>query len=214
MHSVHPSIINQIRSGGENTTSPAQDHHSISISISNLHTYIHTSLRQSTTQIINMPSIPLHPRSSPPTQTTTPNPLPPLLHTPSGLAILEMQGTINAPSDTSSPSSSAAADDLPADGPAYETPLGKLMFPDYNPSTPAEDTKWMKRVYLYVGRYQRMTGEVKKLGMPLAVVRRRETMPSEGESEDANANTEELEVADIVKYKLVFKNRPEPVDNS
>lgn len=74
----------------------------------------------------------------------------------------------------------------------------------------------MKRVYLYVGRYQRMTGEVKKLGMPLAVVRRREptTTPSGREDANANANTEELEVAEIVKYKLVFKNRPEPVDDS
>lgn len=124
-----------------------------------------------------------------------------------------MQGTINAPSDASP---SSADNDIPTDGPAYETPLGKLMFPDYSASTPAEDTKWMKRVYLYVGRYQRMTGEVKKLPMPLAVVRRRETRPSESESEDANANanTEELELVEIVKYKLVFKNRPEPVDNS
>ena len=33
----------------------------------------------------------------------------------------------------------------------------------------------MKRVYLYVGRHQRLTGEVKRLGKPLAVLRKRGT---------------------------------------
>jgi chromosome transmission fidelity protein 8 len=65
----------------------------------------------------------------------------------------------------------------------------------------------MKQVYLYVGQHQRLTGEVKKLPKPLAVIRRR------GEaSEDEVA--EELEVVDIVKYKLVFSTRPEPVTGS
>lgn len=137
-----------------------------------------------------MPSIPIQPRLSTPTANPTPsNPLPHLLQTPTGLAILELQGTINTPS---------SADE----GPSHETPIGKLMFPDYTPGTPAEDTRWMKRVYLYVGRYQRMTGEVKKLGRPLAVVRRT------GEAED------ELGIVEIVKYKLVFGSRPEPVNDS
>lgn len=83
----------------------------------------------------------------------------------------------------------------------FETPIGKLMFPDYSVHNP-DDTKWMKRAYLYVGRYQRMTGEVKKLPRPIAVLRKRRA------SED-----EELEVVEIVRYKIFFKNRPEPVNN-
>lgn len=83
------------------------------------------------------------------------------------------------------------------------------MFPDYSPQTTApDDTKWMKRVYLYVGRYQRLTGEVKKLSHPIALVQRRQketTSDSEGE---------ELEIVEIIKYRLFFKNRPEPVNDS
>jgi chromosome transmission fidelity protein 8 len=52
-----------------------------------------------------------------------------------------------------------------------------------------------------------LTGEVKKLPKPLAVVRKREG----GESEGAVEGTEDLEIAEVVKYKILFSNRPEPV---
>lgn len=68
-----------------------------------------------------------------------------------------------------------------------------------------DDTKWMKRVYLYVGRYQRMTGEVKKLPRPIAVLQKYQG------NEDGDA--EELEVVEIVRYKIFFKSRPEPVND-
>jgi hypothetical protein len=157
-----------------------------------------------------MPSIKLHPSSaSSTTKATSPqtpkNPLPPLLQTPTGLAILELQGTINVPSSNEeenemidSPNSNSNID--PAS--VFETPIGKLMFPDYSVHNP-DDTKWMKRAYLYVGRYQRMTGEVKKLPRPVAVLQRHQ---GEGDGE-------ELEVVEIVRYKIFFKSRPEPVNN-
>lgn len=72
----------------------------------------------------------------------------------------------------------------------------------------------MRRVYLYVGEHQRLSGEVKKLPRPLAVVRRKEgnTLGQGGRSEDEDtAPPEELCVEDIVMYKLVFSQRPEPV---
>lgn len=65
----------------------------------------------------------------------------------------------------------------------------------------------MKRVYLHIGKYQRMTGEVKKLPKPLGVIRRREVaggMTTEGEKGD-------LEIVDVVYWKVLFKARPEPV---
>jgi chromosome transmission fidelity protein 8 len=87
------------------------------------------------------------------------------------------------------------------------------MFPDYSPQTTSpDDTKWMKRVYLYVGRYQRMTGEVKKLAQPLALVQKRKTHPDDDRT--AESEGEELEIVEIIKYKLLFKNRPEPVNDS
>jgi chromosome transmission fidelity protein 8 len=156
-----------------------------------------------------MPSIPLHPRSSGVAQSTPANapshpvhnPLPQLLQTPSGLALLELQGTINVPSSEAQQDGPSEDNDL-AESTSYETPVGKLMFPDYSIHNP-DDTKWMKRVYLYVGRYQRMTGEVKKLPRPIAVLQKRaETV-----------GTEELEVVEIVRYKVFFKNRPEPVND-
>ncbi|KKK22810.1 hypothetical protein AOCH_002212 [Aspergillus ochraceoroseus] len=115
-----------------------------------------------------MPSVPLHPRASASPVGASPlhNPLPQLLRTPSGLALLELQGTINVPSqEIPAIEDEFAVASENTHGPnatTSETPVGKLIFPDYSPQTP-DDTKWMKRAYLYVGRYQRMTGEVKKL---------------------------------------------------
>ncbi|OJZ87584.1 hypothetical protein ASPFODRAFT_59978 [Aspergillus luchuensis CBS 106.47] len=160
-----------------------------------------------------MPSIPLHPRASNPSARVN-NPLPQLLQTPSGLALLELQGTINIPSQENSENnessgSSPAGPGNPNGAPVFETPIGKLMFPDYSPQfTAPDDTKWMKRVYLYVGRYQRMTGEVKKLPQPLAIVQRRQK-----ELGAAADDKEELEIVEIVKYKIYFKSRPEPVND-
>lgn len=154
-----------------------------------------------------MPSIRLHPQSSSPLTTeTTPfpitNPLPQLLQTPSGLALLELQATINLPSTEHDEYDTIGAPQSP-NGTSYETPIGKLMFPDYSALDP-DDTKWMKRAYLYVGRYQRMTGEVKKLLKPIALVQKRASSSTE---------IEDLEVVEIIRYKVFFKNRPEPVNN-
>ncbi|KAL4780732.1 Ctf8-domain-containing protein [Aspergillus varians] len=154
-----------------------------------------------------MPSIPLHPRASAPRDDVH-NPLPQLLQTPSGLALLELQGTINLPFQNNSELRDDSSDPyLNNSSVAYETPVGKLMFPDYSPQNAKDDTKWMERVYLYVGRYQRMTGEVKKLPKPLAIIQRRQT------EEGADDAGEQLEIVQVVKYRLMFKNRPEPVND-
>ncbi|KAJ5670005.1 uncharacterized protein N7477_005368 [Penicillium maclennaniae] len=152
-----------------------------------------------------MPSIRLHTRSSAPAVSATEtssfpltNPLPQLLQTPSGLALLELQGTINLPEHEPDTSPDGSPN---LNAPSVETPIGKIMFPDYSLLNP-DDTKWMKRVYLYVGRYQRMTGEVKKLPRPIAVLQKR-----------AGSEMEELEIVEVVRYKIFFKNRPEPVND-
>lgn len=140
-----------------------------------------------------MPTLNLYP----PTKTDKPisSPLPKLLQTPSGLALLELQGTINIPQGS--------------DGEALsELEIGRLDFPDY--VSGAEGTAWMQTAHLYIGEHQRLTGEVKKLPRAIAVVRRQEnrvTQSSSGPVEEG----ENLEVVEIVKYKLMFSNRPEPV---
>lgn len=61
----------------------------------------------------------------------------------------------------------------------------------------------MKKVHLYVGRHQRLIGEVKKLGKGkcVGVVKKRDAGQEEG-----------LEIVDVVRYKILFQGRPEPVD--
>ena len=148
-----------------------------------------------------MPSVTVHPTSSNPVgaNSLTENPLPQLLQTPSGLAILELQGSIHMPeiSDASND------DDLIS---KQNMRIGRLVFPDWSEQNSSQDKSWMKRVHLYVGRHQRLTGEVKKLANPMAVIRRRNAVQSEVPGED-------LEIADIVYYKIIFSSRPEPVSD-
>lgn len=129
------------------------------------------------------------------------NPLPQLLQTPSGLALLELQGTINLPS------SEAIIEDEPDTPQAvYETPIGRLVFPEYVPGTVGGGS-WQKRVYLYVGKHQRLTGEVKKLPKAMAVIRKRTV----DKAAVKDAEQDELEIVEIVKWKIIFSLRPEPV---
>jgi hypothetical protein len=155
-----------------------------------------------------MPSIPVHP----PAKLReggfagSANPLPQLLCTPSGLALVELQGTINLPPpvdllDTSNENPNVLS---------QETPIGRLVFPGYSRANPPENTAWMKRVYLYVGKHQRLTGEVKKLPNPTAVIRRREC--TQGKIK-VLGDVEELEIVEIVRWKILFSQRPEPVGN-
>jgi chromosome transmission fidelity protein 8 len=163
-----------------------------------------------------MPTIPLHlPQRTTSTSTSLSsnsdlNPLPPLLHTPTGLALLELQGTVHFP---------------PPNDASPSTRVGNLVFPLYNPELNGEaDTKWMKRVYLYIGENQRMAGEVRKLGKGFAVVRRVERRGGgdvemqgvEGVDDqrvegDDGGTQEELQIVELVKHKIVFSTRPEPV---
>jgi chromosome transmission fidelity protein 8 len=133
--------------------------------------------------------IEIHP-PSPERQPQGPNPLPPLIQTPSGLALLELHGSFKI--------SDAAAAEAGGSG----VRIGKIDFPLYNPES-AEDEAWMKKVYMYVDRGSRLKGEVKKLPKAFAIVRKRDG-PSGGSGE-------ELEVAEVVKYKIYFSERPEPI---
>lgn len=125
--------------------------------------------------------------------------MPPLIKTPSGLALLEMQGTINLPQLN-------PEEDINGSNP--EISIGRVVFPDYHPETHEEgSTAWMKRVFLYVGQHQRLHGEVKKLPKAMAIVRRK----GDTSSSNDEGTEEELEIAEIVKYKIMFGQRPEPV---
>jgi chromosome transmission fidelity protein 8 len=134
-----------------------------------------------------MPAIPIHPPEN--RKVNTFNPLPDLLQTPSGLAMVEIQGTIHTPPLTSIDGNTNGV---------QEVKVGNLIFPLYNAETP-EDNGWMKLVYLYIGQHQRLTGQVKKLPKAMAVIRRKDPQ------------SEELLITEIIKYNIVFSQRPEPV---
>jgi chromosome transmission fidelity protein 8 len=139
-----------------------------------------------------MPSVPLHaPSTISKIDHNPPNPLPPILQTPAGLALIEIQGSLHTP---------------PAADQSGTTDIGKLVFPLYDPEAPADDLAWMRKVHLYVGRHQRLTGEVKKLGKGkcIGVVRR---VDGEGSGSEQG-----LEIVDVVRFKILFQGRPEPVD--
>ena len=158
--------------------------------------FSHVSSRPITT---TMPCVTLHPPGprGQGSHHNLVNPLPHLLQTPSGLAILELQGTINTPSEVET-----SNDNIESDHRSIS--VGRIVFPDYHKDDPIDDNNvWMKKVHLYVGRYQRLTGEVKKLSSPIALIRKR--------SDVAATEAEELEIADIVYYKILFSSRPEPV---
>lgn len=132
-------------------------------------------------------TIPLEPPN--PDRGCPANPLPQLIQTPSGLAFLELQGAFK----------------LPETEGQERTPIGTIHFPNYKPGQDESDTSWMKKVYMYVDRGMRLHGEVKKLGTAVAVVRRSQRAEEAGEA---------LEVVEIIKHKLLFSDRPEPIGSN
>ncbi len=164
-----------------------------------------------------MPSIPLYPPNLSRSPATF-NPLPSPIQTPSGLALLEIQGTLHTSSSNQDSTSPSSLDPTIENSSSHETPIGRIVFPNYKPSLLGEeDQSWMKRVYLYVGKHQRLTGEVKKLGKPVAVLRKRGrremTDGRVGMEHESGAEEigEELEVVEIVRFRILFAGRPEPV---
>ncbi|PHH66431.1 hypothetical protein CDD81_7486 [Ophiocordyceps australis] len=143
-----------------------------------------------------MASVKLYPPASP-APSAGPSFLPSLLQTPSGLALVELQGEFNLPKDDNGETVSAAE-------------IGTLHFPDYAPDD-RDDSAWMERVHLYIGKHQRLTGQVKKLPRAMAVVRRRQNGSYESSGGVVEEQGDNIEVVEIVKYKLAFASRPEPV---
>ncbi|KIH86306.1 hypothetical protein SPBR_08733 [Sporothrix brasiliensis 5110] len=158
-------------------------------------------------------TVTIHPRTPGASAgTAVPDALPPVLQTPAGLALLELQGTINlpeAPRGDEDEEGQGGQEHSVAGPHAQTVPIGRLDFPDYDPSAGADSTGWMRRVHLYVGPHQRLTGEVKKLPRPLAVVRRKQQQKDSADR--AALNETDLEVVEVVYYKLLFSQRPEPM---
>jgi chromosome transmission fidelity protein 8 len=128
------------------------------------------------------------------------------------LALIELQGKILLDDD----------DGGATPGLSSALSLGRFVFPSTNDVTTSHCLEdWDgRRVFLLVGKHQRLAGEVKKLPKPLAVTRRRreaEPSPSAalgGQQQPgavASSASEDLEIVGIVTQKIMFAHRPEPI---
>ncbi|KAK9486673.1 Ctf8-domain-containing protein [Lipomyces starkeyi] len=109
---------------------------------------------------------------------------PQVLRTPTGLALIEIQGTLHTqPSSDSTPSE-----------------LGKLTFDG-------------KTAWLWIGDHQRMEGSIVDLNPPFGVLRRVTRKQSEMEEENGSPDGTAVEIVEVIRKKILFTSRPEPIVN-
>ncbi|KAK9385026.1 Ctf8-domain-containing protein [Lipomyces mesembrius] len=108
---------------------------------------------------------------------------PQVLRTPTGLALIEIQGTLH----TGQPSSDTSE-------------LGKLTFDG-------------KTAWLWIGDHQRMEGSIVDLNPPFGVLRRVTRKQSEMEEENGSPDGTAVEIVEVIRKKILFTSRPEPIVN-
>lgn len=158
-------------------------------------------------QVTIMPAIVLNSEFDTEPSKAAVNPLPKLLQTPAGLALIEIQGTIHAPLQDST--SSSTLDNTTS----VSMQVGRLEFPLYD-GQDAKEGPWMKKAYLYIGKHQRLSGEVKKLPKAFLVLTKRQGNLAVSKNHSAVSSEqgqEHLDIMAVVKYKILFASRPEPV---
>ncbi|KAK9248189.1 chromosome transmission fidelity protein 8 [Lipomyces tetrasporus] len=110
---------------------------------------------------------------------------PQVLQTPSGLALIEIQGTLNT--------GQSSADGTPSE-------IGRLTFDG-------------KTAWLWIGDYQRMEGTIVDLSPPFGVLRRVTRQESEKQEENGSPDGTAVEIVEVIRKKILFTSRPEPVVN-
>ena len=134
--------------------------------------------------------------------------------TPHGLAVLEIQGELNLPDHrpvgtTQTPQTNDSpyitVDDI------YDAvKFGHLEF----------DKKDESKVTLFIGKSQRLIGNIVKLDTPLGLLKiplsgangmNLEDDQNDKDKDDASESTEKVQMIDIVKAKMIFKHRPLPI---
>lgn len=135
-----------------------------------------------------------------------------LITTPYGLALLEIQGELNLPHtkpdiplnqllplDQEKMKNFITVDDI------YDAvKFGHLQF----------DEKDDLRVTLFIGKSQRLIGNVAKLDVPLGVLKvplKQEARNGHGDVDMDEEEEQEIQMVDIVRAKMIFKQRPLPI---
>ncbi|CAI4064149.1 hypothetical protein SKDZ_08G2360 [Saccharomyces kudriavzevii ZP591] len=107
--------------------------------------------------------------------------------TPLGMTMLEIQGELELPKDFAS----LAKDDSSHDG-RFSVQGGQTIVRFGSLQIDGE------RATLFVGKKQRLLGKVTKLDVPMGVMH-------------FNSRDNKVELVDIMKYKIIFKDRPLPI---
>lgn len=124
--------------------------------------------------------------------------VPSILKTPTGLLLIEVQGTLHIGQKALVSSGSLGLDANETVSKASHDLIGVFDF--------SELEKGGKEIVLNVDRHQRLRGKVVKLKDPIAIVR------TDAVSDSTNPDeAPEIPIIDIVEFKAVFSNMPEPV---
>ncbi|CAI5759764.1 unnamed protein product [Candida verbasci] len=114
-----------------------------------------------------------------------------IITTPYGLTLLEIQGELNLPDKVVENNENFIKVDEIYDAVKF----GNLVF----------DQKETNKVILFIGNSQRLLGTIEKLNTPLGVLK----IPVK--NDDNMEIEEDIKMIDIVKHKLIFKQRPLPI---
>lgn len=115
--------------------------------------------------------------------TSVESPLPQFIQTPSGLALLEIQGKLNLPAHN--------------DGYNGKHEIGTLNMSD-------------KTAWLWIGNHQRMEGKIVELTPPLGILKRADNY-KDTNNLGGNPDGSAVEFVDVIRHKIVFNTRPEPM---
>lgn len=131
-----------------------------------------------------------------------------IISTPYGLSILEIQGELNLPQSFPQANENHKPEYLEnfaRVNDVYEAvKFGRLEF----------DPKNQSNVTLYIGKSQRLLGSMVNLETPLAVLRIKTETSNDEDTEYGSSEEnkdESIKIVDIVKKKIIFKQRPLPI---
>lgn len=128
-----------------------------------------------------------------------------------GLVLIEIQGTINKPTEL--PGNFAPHDFVEISGGKYAVKIGKLKLEIFSldgENATKHQKHDTKKIELLIGKNQKLVGEIRKLEKPLGVMK----FPAADVSGVGNQqffDENSIQLVDIVRYKLLFKNRPVPL---
>lgn len=117
-----------------------------------------------------------------------------VIATPYGLCIVEIQGVLNLPKD----SNSSSNDWIKVEDVYDAVKFGKIQISD-------------SKVTLFIGNSQRLEGRIETLDPPLGVLKIPTPSNEKNDSPNESTNPSTISMIDIIKKKIIFRQRPLPI---